>query len=179
MIRLVKPQEDVQDIVKIYAPFCTSSATTFENVPPTQYQMRERIQKLADALPFFVYEEDNQVIGYAYSSIHKDRAAYRWSVDVSIYLAESARWKGIGTKLYTRLFVELRELGFYNAYAGVTLPNRASVGLHEKLGFVRVGVYKNVGYKLGKWHDVAWYHLVLKEHEHNPVEPQAWAAAAL
>ncbi len=170
MIRAARA-EDALGIVEIYAPFCLNSATTFEVVPPSIDEMQRRMAAITKTHPWLVCEENGEILGYAYGCAHKERAAYRWSCDVAIYLAEKARGKGVGTMLYTELFRQLRELGLYNAYAGVTLPNAASVALHEKLGFKPVGVYKNVGYKLGKWHDVGWWHLILKEHDQEPDEP--------
>lgn len=163
--------EDAQGILEIYAPFCEDSIVSFELVPPTVEEMRSRIEKCNATHLWLVDADDDGINAYAYASPHKERAAYRWSVDVSIYISEKKRNHGLGTKLYTHLFEILRERGFYNAYAGVTLPNEASVRLHEKMGFQKVGVYKNVGYKLGKWHDVGWWHLVLRQHDDAPQEP--------
>ncbi len=162
---------DAQGILEIYAPFCEDSIVSFELVPPTVEEMRSRIEKCNSTHLWLVDADDDGINAYAYASPHKERAAYRWSVDVSIYISEKKRNQGLGTKLYTHLFEILRERGFYNAYAGVTLPNEASVRLHEKMGFQKVGVYKKVGYKLGNWHDVGWWHLVLIEHEDAPPEP--------
>jgi L-amino acid N-acyltransferase YncA len=113
------------------------------------------------------------VLGYAYASPHRERAAYRWSVDVAVYIAEQARRRGVGRQLYSTLFAMLVELGYYNAFAGVTLPNPASVGLHESMGFTPVGVYRNVGYKLGAWHDVGWWRRPLQPPAADPAEPRS------
>lgn len=164
---------DAAGILKIYGPLCHASATTFETIPPPEEEMQARIEHYNKTHLWLVDADSHGVHAYAYAGQHRDRAAYRWSVDVSIYVSEDKRKTGIGTRLYTRLFVELRERGFYNAFAGITLPNHASVGLHEKLGFRKVGTYKNVGFKLGKWHDVGWWHLALKPlpPDHEPAEP--------
>jgi phosphinothricin acetyltransferase len=111
------------------------------------------------------------VLGYAYAGAHGSRAAYQWSVDVSVYVREGARRTGVGRALYASLFAVLDLQGFYNAYAGATLPNPASVGLHESVGFRLVGVYRGVGYKLGAWHDVGWWHLPLRERVADPDPP--------
>lgn len=163
--------DDAAGILQIYAPFCQNTVVSFELAAPSEEEMRRRIEKCNETHLWLVDADEHGVNAYAYANQHKERAAYRWSVDVSIYIAEHKRHQGLGTHLYTRLFVELRERGFYNAYAGVTLPNQASVRLHEKLGFEKVGTYRNVGYKFGKWHDVGWWHLVLKHHDDEPAEP--------
>jgi phosphinothricin acetyltransferase len=111
------------------------------------------------------------VVGYAYASRHRVRAAYRWSVDVAVYIAPSHHRMGIGRAVYTSLFSILAAQGFFNAYAGVTLPNPASVGLHEAMGFTPVGVYRHVGYKLGAWHDVGWWQRPLREPRDAPELP--------
>jgi len=133
--------------------------------------MKARIEKYNSTHLFLVDEDHDGIHAYAYACPHRDRPAYRWSVEVSVYIADEKRNQGLGTKLYTRLFVELRERGFYNAYAGITLPNQASVRLHEKLGFKPIGIFPHIGYKLGRWHDVGWYHLILKHHDDEPIEP--------
>ena len=99
------------------------------------------------------------MLGYAYASRHRERAAYQWSVDVSVYVRADAHRRGIGRALYTALLRIVTAQGFYGAYAGITLPNASSVGLHEAMGFRAVGVYRAVGYKLGAWHDVGWWDL--------------------
>jgi L-amino acid N-acyltransferase YncA len=163
--------EDAPAILSIYAPYCTDTVISFELAPPSLEAIEERIRRCNSTHLWLVDEEPDGIQAYAYASQHKERAAYRWSIDVSIYVAQNKRHAGIGTKLYTSLLVALRERGFYNAYAGITLPNQASVSLHEKLGFKPVGVYQKVGFKMGKWHDVGWWHLILKHHEDDPAEP--------
>ena len=117
-------------------------------------------------------EEDGLVLGYAYGSKHRERAAYGWSVDVSVYVREGLRRRGLGRALYTSLFAILRFQGFYNALAGTTLPNPGSIGLHQAMGFQPVGVYRNIGFKCGGWHDVAWWQLVLREPGSEPSPPR-------
>jgi phosphinothricin acetyltransferase len=163
---------DCQLILDIYAPFCDAScAVSFEVTPPTIDDMHERVRTTLKILPWLVYEHDGQVRGYAYAGQHKPRAAYNWSVDVSVYLSPLARRQGIGTRLYSCLFEILKLQGYYNVYAGVTLPNPASVGLHKSLGFKDVGVYERVGYKGGAWHDVLWLSRILQPHLAEPVPP--------
>ena len=125
--------------------------------------IRQRIAKTLPHWPWLACEHEGEILGYVYAGRHRDRAAYQWSVDVSVYIAERFQRLGVGRALYSALFTILTFQGFYNAFAGITLPNPASVGLHEALGFQLVGVYRAVGYKLGAWHDVGWWHLVLRE----------------
>jgi phosphinothricin acetyltransferase len=122
--------------------------------------MAERIRK---AHLWLVAERDGQVVGYAYGGRHRERAAYNWTAEVSAYVDRSTHRGGIGRELYTELFKQLKERGFRLLVAGITLPNDASVGIHEALGFEPVGVYKNVGFKNGEWWDVGWWQLDLGE----------------
>jgi phosphinothricin acetyltransferase len=135
--------------------------------------MRERIKSTTEKYPWLVTRRGSAVLAYAYASQHRSRAAYQWSVDVGIYVLASERRTGIGRNLYKALFQVLRLQGFYNAYAGIALPNAASVGLHEALGFQPLGVYKRVGFKLGAWRDVGWWQLSLKEAADKP-NPPTW-----
>ena len=119
--------------------------------------------------------EQDGVLGYAYAAKHRDRAAYRWSVDVSVYIAERHRGQGIGRRLYEGLFADLADLGYVMAFAGITLPNPASVGLHEAVGFRPLGVFSSVGYKHGRWHDVGWWQRPLRDAPTEPEPPRAWS----
>jgi L-amino acid N-acyltransferase YncA len=171
-LRLVV-SDDAAQIAAIYAPFCRETAVTFETVAPHETIMRERIRAVADRYPWLVtVSEEDAVLGYAYASRHRERAAYRWSVDFTVYLAPGAKRQGIGTELYTVLASICRDLGYYRALAGITLPNEASVRLHEKIGFRPIGVYQRVGFKLGKWHDVGWWSLDLLPASDSPSEPR-------
>jgi len=173
----VADANDAAAVLAIYAPFCgPDSAVSFEIEPPTLDDMRSRIISTLETLPWIVaYSADGTVLGYAYAAHHKARAAYRWSVDVSIYLSSGARHQGLGSKLYTKLFDILRAQNYVNAYAGITLPNDASVALHRSLGFYEVGVYEQVGFKSGRWHDVIWLALRLQHHAEAPAEPVTFA----
>jgi phosphinothricin acetyltransferase len=122
--------------------------------------------------PWLVCDRGGQVLGYVYGSTHRPRAAYRWSVEVTAYIRDGQRRNGIGRGLYTSLFRLLALQGFYNAYAGITLPNPASVGLHEALGFQAIGVYEAIGFKRGNWHDVGWWQLELQPRSASPAEPR-------
>jgi L-amino acid N-acyltransferase YncA len=170
IIRLAT-ERDAEQIAAIYAPNVTDTIISFEFEPPTADEMRRRIEVTLRRYPWLVCERQGRVLGYAYAGAHGSRAAYQWSVDVSVYVHEDARRTGVGRALYASLFAALDLQGFYNAYAGATLPNPASVGLHEAVGFQPVGVYRGVGYKLGAWHDVVWWHLLLRERVAYPNPP--------
>jgi phosphinothricin acetyltransferase len=159
---------DADEIAAIYAPFCTETAVSFECVAPTPQEMAQRICKITEQLPWLVLEDGGHLAGYVYASPHRERAAYQWSVDVAAYVAPDFRRRGVGRALYTSLLRLLAAQGFFKAHAGVTLPNPASVGLHEALRFQSVGVYRGVGYKLGAWHDVRWYQLALQPERPEP-----------
>lgn len=176
-IRLAR-ESDAEALQRIYAPFVLHTAVSFETEPPSVGEMRSRIAKILARLPWLVCERESNVTGYAYASLHRERAAYGWSVDVTVYIQEDYRGHGIGKALYTSLFQVLRLQGFYNACAGVTLPNPGSVGLHEAMGFTPVGVYRGVGYKLGRWHDVGWWQLALRDHSTAPAAPADIASVA-
>jgi len=163
--------EDAGEISAIYAPIVEHTIISFEVEPPAPDEMRRRIANTLEHLPWLVCEHHGRVAGYAYASGHSARAAYQWSVDVSAYVHARERRTGVGRALYASLFTVLVLQGFYNAYAGISLPNPASVGLHEALGFRPVGIYHGVGYKLGAWHDVGWWDLSLQEHVASPDPP--------
>jgi len=165
-------ERDAEQVAEIYAPNVTDTVISFELEPPGADEMRRRIEVTLQRYPWLVCEDhDGRVLGYAYAGAHRSRAAYQWSVDVSVYVHEEARRRGVGRALYSSLFGVLDLQGFYNAYAGATLPNPASVGLHESVGFQPVGVYRGVGYKLGAWHDVVWWHLPIRERVADPYPP--------
>ena len=152
MIRLATP-EDAPALQAIYAPIVTGTVISFELEPPTVAEMADRIRKTIPAYPWLVLERDGRILGYAYAGAHRVRPAYRWSVDVSVYVAEAGRRQGVGRALYERLFVLLRRQGYHAAFAGIALPNPASVALHEAVGFVPLGVYRDVGFKHDQWVD--------------------------
>ncbi|HEY3643989.1 MAG TPA: arsinothricin resistance N-acetyltransferase ArsN1 family B [Gammaproteobacteria bacterium] len=157
--------EDAPAITTIYRPYVEDSIVSFELEAPTEATMRERMGKVQAKLPWLVCEQDGAVAGYAYASSHHDRAAYQWSVDVSVYLRQGQQRRGFGRALYTELFALLVQQGYYTAYAGISLPNAASVGLHESFGFEPVGVYRNAGFKSGAWHDVGWWQRPLRNYQ--------------
>jgi L-amino acid N-acyltransferase YncA len=168
-IRFATPA-DASAVAEIYGPFCEDSPITFETERPTVPEIENRIRGIVERFPWLICENENEVIGYAYAGPHRDRAAYRWCVDVAIYLSEKRRGQGHGTALYTVLFELLRIQGYFQAYAGVTLPNPASIRLHQRLGFEAVGIYRQVGYKANAWHDVSWWALSLQAADRPPAE---------
>jgi phosphinothricin acetyltransferase len=163
------------DVARIYAQYVTETPISFEEIPPTVDQMAHKIERTLETYPWLVALIGDVVAGYAYASAHRDRAAYRWSVDVSVYMDPRFHRRGIGTLLYRRLFEILRRQNFYNAFAGITLPNAGSVGLHEAMGFRPVGEYENVGYKFGRWHTTGWWQLNLQPWSAEPEEPIPFA----
>ncbi len=178
LLRLATPA-DGPALADIYRPAVTDFATSFELDPPDGAEMARRVARILERTPWLVYERDGVVLGYAYAGPHRERPAYRWSVEVSAYVAESARRLGVARALYTALFALLAVQGFKNAYAGVTLPNEASLRLHAALGFTPVGIYHGVGYKHGAWHDVAWFERSLAPRDGGPEAPprppRAWS----
>ena len=149
----------------------TDRATSFEIDPPDAAEMAARIQRCLAHFPWLVADEGGAVVGYAYASQHRVRPAYQWSVDVSAYVNEGTHRRGIGRSLYEALFRILALQGFRNAYAGITMPNEASEGFHRALGFTPVGIYRGVGYKLGRWHDVRWLERALVPRDDSPPIP--------
>ena len=170
-IRLASPG-DAEAVRAIYAPYCTETPITFETEPPSLDEMRSRISRTLEALPWLVCTSGRDLLGYAYAAPFHARAAYRWSVEPTVYLRQDAHRAGIGTALYGTLLELITLLGFYNAYAGITLPNPASVRMQERFGFELVGIYKRVGFKLGAWHDVGRWALRLLSEPSDPSPPR-------
>lgn len=161
---------DAAAVAEIYRPWVEESAASFELVAPDAEEMAARIARSNQRWRWLVAELDGEVAGYAYGTAHRARPAYRWSVEVSAYVHRNHHRKGIGRALYDRLLEELTALGYCNAYAGITLPNDGSVALHRALGFEPIGVFRSVGRKFGRWHDVAWLHRPLRD---TPPEDEA------
>ncbi len=176
-VRLARP-EDAQDVLAIYGPIVLATAISFELEAPSVQETQARIASTLPELPWLAFELDGHVAGYAYASRHRQRAAYQWSVDVSVYVAAQARRRGVGRRLYAPLLEIVRALGYYTACAGIALPNAASVALHEAMGFVPVGVFRNVGYKLGEWHDVGWWQCPLRQYATSPTPPRLMSELA-
>lgn len=172
----VAERRDAGAVAAIYAPFVRETAISFETDPPTPDIMAGRIETTLQRHPWLVATRDGDVIGYAYGSEHQRRAAYRWSVNVTVYVAANAHRRGVGRGLYANLVGILREQGFRSAFAGIALPNAGSVALHEAVGFEPLGIYRDVGFKFGAWHDVGYWRLGLTTNSGAPVEPLVFAA---
>lgn len=154
---------DAPAMLAIYTPFVTDTIVSFETTPPTPDEFAERVHQYRTRYACLVLERDGTLLGYAYGGPHRARAAYRWSVETSVYLAPAAQGQGLGRVLYGALLPRLAEVGYCNAYAGIAMPNAASEALHRAVGFTPIGVFPRVGWKFGAWRDVAWYHRVLRD----------------
>jgi phosphinothricin acetyltransferase len=173
-IRHADPMRDAAACAAIYAPFVRDTAISFEAQAPDARELAERIERASRTHPWLVAEVSGAVVGYAYGCPHRERAAYRWAADVSVYVDEAHHRRGVGRGLYGQLLGLLERQGIRIACAGITLPNAASVGFHESLGFRPVGVYRRIGFKLDAWWDVGWWQLELRAPgAEAPAEPGA------
>ena len=178
-VRPARP-DDAAGVREVYAPFVRNSPVTFRTEVPSVEAVAAEIRETrdADAYPWYVAAADagNGVVGYAYASRLRDRAAYRWTAETSVYVAPDAHRGGIGPRLYDRLLGTLRRQRYCSAYAAVATPNPESVAFHEACGFERVGTFPASGFKLGEWHDVVWYHRRLRDPEGKPAAPKPVSA---
>jgi L-amino acid N-acyltransferase YncA len=165
-------EADAVEVLEIYKPYVRDTIISFEYEVPTLDDFLRRIKVVSLEYPWLLCLQDDKIVGYAYASKHRDRTAYQWSVDSAVYLSPAVHRKGIARILYESLFSLLRLQGFFNVYAGISLPNEKSVGFHEAMGFEEIGVYKKTGYKHGSWHNTAWFQLGLTEHLENPPKPK-------
>ena len=173
-LRLASPA-DAAAIQAIYAPVVTDTPISFELEPPSVQEMAGRIERTLATFPWIVELDDaGRVHGYVYASRFRERPAYQWSVEVTAYVRADARGRGVGRRLYGVLLDELRALGYCEAFAAITLPNAASVALHELCGFRSAGLYRNAGFKLGRWHDVGTWQRTL-QHPDPPAPPRRFA----
>jgi phosphinothricin acetyltransferase len=156
---------DAGSLLEIYRPYVTESAVSFELEPPSITEFSRRVSRTLERTPWLLCEIGATIAGYAYASPHRERAAYQWCVEVSAYVRPDFRRAGVARALYEALFRVLMLQGFVNAYAGITLPNEPSARFHEALGFRPVGIYHQIGFKLDRWHDVAWYERALLPHQ--------------
>ena len=166
-------KEDAAAILRIYETYIKNTTVTFEIEVPTVSAFEERMERITAQFPWLVCEIDGEVVGYAYASMHGERAAYRWSADLSVYIDERYHRRGIAASLYEAVQTLLREQGYYTVYAGVSTPNPKSEAFHTAMGFRNLGEFKNVGYKLGRWCGVTWFELPLSEYGEVPGEPVA------
>lgn len=162
---------DGSDIADIYAPIVRDTFISFEEVPPSAGEISARIESTLLTHPWLVIEQEGTVSAYAYARSHRSRAAYQWSCDVSVYVGEQARRTGAARVLYEAIFSTLVRQGFATAFAGIALPNNASVGFHEHMGFEPIGIYPHVGFKKGSWRDVGWWSRPLQVIEGSPAQP--------
>lgn len=165
--RLATPA-DAPRLAEIYAPYVRDTAVTFATTPLTAADFRHKMQ---GPYPFLVCEKNGEVIGYAYAAAFREKEAYRWDVELTIYVDSTHHGQGAGRTLMTKLLALLKAQGYLNAYSCITLPNEKSIGLHKALGFAEIGRFDNSGYKLGKWRSVTWLHLPLGNFEGEPAEP--------
>jgi phosphinothricin acetyltransferase len=179
-LRLADPQRDGAACAAIYAPYVQGTAISFEKDALDAAQFAERIATTIRTHPWLVLEDAGRVVGFAYASQHRARAAYRWAADVAIYVDGAYQRQGAGRRLYEALLHLMRAQNLRVACAGITLPNDASVGLHRALGFEEVGTYRRIGYKRGAWHDVLWMQFALDDAREDgpPPEPLAPPGAA-
>lgn len=173
-IRVASP-EDAGQILDIYAPYITNTSFTFETEVPALESFKQRMINTLENWPWLVAEDNGIIAGYAYATRYRERSAYQWCTEASLYIHNDYFRKGVGTKLYNELFNILEKQGFRNVYAVINLPNERSVALHEKLGFKHFADYEQVGYKLGKWKTVGWWRLTLNEFSMEPEAPVAFS----
>lgn len=166
-IRAVEAK-DAAAIRQIYAPYIVGSAVSFELTVPSEGEVRRRISEYTRHAPWLVCEIDGRVAGYAYASKHREREAYRWTAEVSVYVDKAFHKRGVARRLYTQLFRDLESLGFCLILSGITLPNEPSVKFHEAMGFTPIGTYRRIGFKLGQWHDVGWWELWIASSDGPP-----------
>jgi phosphinothricin acetyltransferase len=164
---------DADFCLSLYSNYVVGSAVSFELEAPSLVEFSNRIDTISKRFPYLVAEENGNVIGYAYASAYRDRAAYQWNVEVSIYVEDQNKKSGVATALYTQLFNELERIHICKAFAVIALPNDASVGFHHKMGFVKFATYTNVGFKLNQWHDVLWMERSIQSPE-IPTTPLYW-----
>ena len=167
IIRLANAS-DTPSILDIYSWYILNSTTSFETEVPAVESFSQRILTTLQNWPWLVYESGGVIAGYAYASKHRERAAYQWCVESSVYMNDHFQQKGMATKLYETLFGILQYQNCRNVYAGITLPNEKSVRFHEKMGFIKIADYKNIGFKLGRWNTVSWYELQLNDYNEAP-----------
>ena len=159
--RLARPADAAQ-ILAIYAPIVRETAISFEAEPPGLAEMAGRMEKVLQIRPWLVLEDGGEVLGYSYATTFRERAAYDWGVEVSIYMRADVRGRGLGRGLYRTLFDVLRAQNYCRVVAGATLPNASTERLHTSLGFQAIGRYPAAGYKFGQWHDVMFWYLPLR-----------------
>ena len=167
---------DAAAILAIYAPYIEKTSITFETEVPTVESFADRIIHYLENFPWLVCEKDGVIAGYAYASRYRERVAYQWSVESSVYIHDDFLRAGIASVLYGALFHILQAQGYRNVYAVINLPNDRSVALHERCGFQYFATYEKVGYKLGQWKNVGWWRLILNAFGDEPAAPVPFAS---
>lgn len=177
MLTIRKATEgDDAALAAIYAPYVSGTVISFETVPPTAEEFRLRIAHCLPTYPWLVADVKGRTVGYAYAGPHSGRAAYNWSADISVYLAPDHHRRGIGRSLYDALIALLRHQGYHALFAGITLPNEASIAIHSALGMREVGIYREVGFKFGQWHDVLWMGMTISSPAPPLTQPTPFSA---
>ena len=171
VIRLIN-ESDAEAALGIYTPYVRDTAISFEYEVPTIEDYLNRIKSSIADFPWLVCELNGQIIGFAYAGKHRYRSAYQWSTESTIYFTPKYHGFGIARILYKTLFSILKLQGYINVYAGVGLPNENSVAFHRAMGFEEIGIFKKVGYKMGKWHNTLWFQLFLSENISQPDLPK-------
>lgn len=169
-IRLITP-DDAEAALNVYAPYVLHTSATFEYEVPAVESFRKKIEKITAQYPWLVCECDGEIAGYAYGSIHRDRTAYQWSPEATVYLSEKYHRRGIARVLYSALFEMLKMQGYFNAFAGVLATNEKSVEFHRAMGFEDIGLFKNIGFKLSEWHTNLWMQYEIQKPIPNPPLP--------
>lgn len=164
--------EDIEEVLDLYSYYIQETTITFEYEVPTIEVFRKRVEAIQKDYPWIVYIEEDRVKGYAYASRQRERAAYQWNVELSIYMSKDYQGTGVGTRLYSVLLDILKEQGYCNAYGCITIPNEKSIYLHKRLGFYEIGVFPNAGNKFNEWHDIIWFGKQLNEYKDNMEIPR-------
>jgi L-amino acid N-acyltransferase YncA len=171
LIRIASPDDDRHDIAEIYAPVVQQTHISFELVPPTAEEMARRIAVALENHVFLVAEDSGRINGYAYASKYRDKPAYAWSTETTIYVREGLHGKGIGRALYASLLRILAAQNYRRAFAGIALPNAGSIALHEATGFRHIGTNPEAGFKFDRWHDLGWWSLQINDRPGAPAPP--------
>ncbi len=166
-IRIAR-ESDKEELLAIYAPYVSETAITFEYTVPTHEEFRDRIRKTLAKYPYLVAVQDAEILGYAYASEFKNRAAYDWAVETTIYVKQDSRKSGVGKKLYQALEEVLKQQHICNLYACIAYPNPGSIGFHERLGYQTIGHFSKCGYKFETWYDMIWMEKMISEHDQHP-----------
>lgn len=171
-LRLVTSQ-DSKEILAIYAPYIKETVITFEYDIPSLEEFTNRVVTISKNMPYIVATNNNEIIGYGYASLYRERRAYAWAVELSIYVDNTKKQRGVGTKIYDAILGLLKELGYCRVYSCVTYPNPPSIAFHTKYGFQEIGVFHKAGYKFGKWFDILWLELDIDPKDKNIKIPKA------